>query len=76
MKKLKDNPPTLCKVLHQIKALAEKAIDKKAKKRQAICRKREGLREGERVANLFSLLYSKIIKICFTIRFKEEPKND
>jgi hypothetical protein len=39
----------------EIKALTEKAIDKLTIKRQAICRLREGLREGKRVANLFSL---------------------
>jgi hypothetical protein len=37
------------------KALAEKAIDQQTKKRQAICGLREGYREGERVANSFSL---------------------
>ena len=55
MKKLKGNTPTLHKILYQIKALTKKAIDKLTIKRQAICRKREGSREGERVANLFSL---------------------
>ena len=53
MKKLKGNLLTFCKTLHQIKAQTEKAIDKLTKKRQAICRKWEGLREGERVRQPF-----------------------
>ena len=48
MKKLKDNQSAFREALHQIKAQTEKAIDKLTKKRQVICRKREGLREGER----------------------------
>jgi len=39
----------------EIKILTEKAVDKPTKKRQAICGLRVGYREGERVANLFSL---------------------
>jgi len=37
-KKLKSNTPASCKTNCLIKALAEKAIDKLTKKRQAICR--------------------------------------
>jgi len=48
---------TIMKRNKEIKALTKKAIDKPTKKRQAICGLREGLREGERVANLFSLPY-------------------
>jgi len=49
----------------KIKALTEKTADQLTKKRQAICRKRVGQREGERVANLFSLPSKKCIKMIF-----------
>jgi len=55
--------------------LTEKAIDKPTKKRQAICRLREGFREGERVANLFSLPDKKFkFKYEYKIKTKKMKK--